>query len=1069
MFAAAAKRTALAAVSIALLVAVSFAGVAGGGPKRLNRDRVPPSPPTNIHVETVTSSNVFLRWDASQDDVGVAGYYVYGDTGKATAAGPSYNVTSLRCGESTAIAVAAFDSAGNRSSRTFTTVATAACPDRQPPSIPSGFVQRATTQNAVVLAWSPSVDDVGVVAYGVHRDLARIASPAEPVVALSGLRCGSSVRYDVDAVDAAGNRSRLATTFVRTASCGDDQAPTAPSNLTVTERAATVLGLSWSASTDDVGVAGYGVSVDGRPATSVPETKARLSGVACGKTYAVGVNAFDVAGNTSPAATINASTSACVSPPGDTTPPSTPNGLAASDIAQTGLTLGWNASTDDVGVTGYDVFRNDAKVATVSSTQSIQSLLTCATAYTFGVAARDAAGNSSPRAEVTVSTASCISPPGDTTPPSVPTGLGASGITQTGLKLGWNASTDNVAVTGYDVFRNDAKLATVTSTESALTGLTCATAYNLAVAAHDAAGNSSAKAGLTVATAACSSPPGDTTPPTQPGSLAISNSTRDSVSLTWAASTDNVGVTGYRTYVDGAASVPTTSPGATITGLTCGTSHTFAVEALDAAGNRSTRATVGGATAACADTQKPTVPTGVVATSRTATSIALQWSASSDNVGVTGYGLYRGGTRIGTSSGTTGIFSSLQCNTNYTLGVDAYDAADNHSNQAVVMVSTTACPDTAPPSMPTGFAASSITQTSLNLGWNASSDNVGVTGYDVYRDGTKMATVTGTSAPQTGLACGTAFTFGVRALDAAGNASGQAALNASTTACSPPPPPPSSGHLTGTHWPENNEFGTLKQIGYGFAVSNVAPGDINGARAKLDAARAAGIKLIIGLYSFGGPEPYSMSNGQWTLSQGAIDSINYLESRSSDIVAFFGFNEPYWLNQFTGQGDPCGAHSAASLRDFRNKIRAVWPDAKIYHDIGHAAAWAPGGYLYNAHSCIGQKYADATGVADYVGVYEYPFQSGGYMKAQGLATLARETSYVKDKMNATPVWLGQAHSGVEGMFWPSLAQLQDWNCSVRAALPAGSLISWYVWRQEIYGDYLVRHPEAWSRTTAAVC
>ena len=118
-----------------------------------------------------------------------------------------------------------------------------------------------------------------------------------------------------------------------------------------------------------------------------------------------------------------------------------------------------------------------------------------------------------------------------------------------------------------------------------------------------------------------------------------------------------------------------------------------------------------GSTVRVADTQAPTAPTNVVAGSRTATSIASRWSASSDNVGVTGYGLYRGGVQTGTSSSTTGIFSGLTCNTNYTLAVDAYDAAGNHSAKSRVMVATTACPDTTPPSAPTGLAASNVTQT----------------------------------------------------------------------------------------------------------------------------------------------------------------------------------------------------------------------------------------------------------------------------------------------------------------------------------------------------------------------
>ena len=71
---------------------------------------------------------------------------------------------------------------------------------------------------------------------------------------------------------------------------------------------------------------------------------------------------------------------------------------------------------------------------------------------------------------------------------------------------------------------------------------------------------------------------------------------------------------------------------------------------------------------------------------------------------MTEYGLYRGGTPAGSSATTTGIFSGLACNTNYTLAVDAADAAGNRSGKATVMVSTTACPDTAAPSSPTGLA-----------------------------------------------------------------------------------------------------------------------------------------------------------------------------------------------------------------------------------------------------------------------------------------------------------------------------------------------------------------------------
>ncbi|MEM9258151.1 MAG: S8 family serine peptidase, partial [Bacteroidota bacterium] len=92
-------------------------------------------------------------------------------------------------------------------------------------------------------------------------------------------------------------------------------------------------------------------------------------------------------------------------------------------------------------------------------------------------------------------------------------------------------------------------------------------------------------------------------------------------------------------------------------------------------------------------------------------------------------------------------------------------------------------PDTSPPSQPTGLAVSNEQDTQVTLSWNASSDNVGVTGYEIFVDGTSLGTATGTSVNVTGLATCTSYNFGVRALDAAGNSSGTATAVGSTTGC----------------------------------------------------------------------------------------------------------------------------------------------------------------------------------------------------------------------------------------------------------------------------------------------
>ena len=196
---------------------------------------------------------------------------------------------------------------------------------------------------------------------------------------------------------------------------------------------------------------------------------------------------------------------------------------------------------------------------------------------------------------------------------------------------------------------------------------------------------------------------------------------------------------------------------------------------------------VGGTPPPPADTQAPTAPAGLAASGQTQTQITLNWNASSDNVGVTGYSRYRNGTLISSGTGTSFSFTGLTCGTSYTLAVDAYDAAGNRSTRPSISASTSACspaPDTQAPTAPAGLAASGQTQTQITLNWNASSDNVGVTGYSRYQNGTLVSGGTGTSFNFTGLTCGTSYTLAVDAYDAAGNRSTRPSISASTLACS---------------------------------------------------------------------------------------------------------------------------------------------------------------------------------------------------------------------------------------------------------------------------------------------
>ena len=179
-------------------------------------------------------------------------------------------------------------------------------------------------------------------------------------------------------------------------------------------------------------------------------------------------------------------------------------------------------------------------------------------------------------------------------------------------------------------------------------------------------------------------------------------------------------------------------------------------------------------TAATTDATAPTAPTSLTASGTTQTTTNLSWTASTDNVGVTGYDVYQGATLKGsTTTATTFAVSGLSASTAYTFSVKAKDAAGNISASSNTVNVTTLTPtDTTAPTAPTSLTASGTTETSTNLSWTASTDNIGVTGYDVYQGATLIgSTTTATTFAVSGLIASTAYTFSVKAKDAAGNIS----------------------------------------------------------------------------------------------------------------------------------------------------------------------------------------------------------------------------------------------------------------------------------------------------------
>ena len=271
-------------------------------------------------------------------------------------------------------------------------------------------------------------------------------------------------------------------------------------------------------------------------------------------------------------------------PPVVDQPPAPPQAVTPSVGTDGTVTLDWSSALDDLGVVSYDVYRDGTWVATTSGLSWTDSATTAGASYGYTIKALDTAGQVSDPSEP----ATVTIPVPDTTAPSPPAGLAAA-ITAGGPRLTWRASTDNVAVAGYDVLRNGTVVGATSNLFFVDTAAPQGRTHTYTVRARDLAGNTS----LLSASVRRSVP--DTTAPSAPGSFRVARS-GTWATLTWTRPTDNVAVTGYIVYRD---STVVSRPGAstlriTVSGLRTGTTYGWRIMARDAAGNISPAASVRG-------------------------------------------------------------------------------------------------------------------------------------------------------------------------------------------------------------------------------------------------------------------------------------------------------------------------------------------------------------------------------------------------------------------------------------------------------------------------------------------
>ena len=453
--------------------------------------------------------------------------------------------------------------------------------------------------------------------------------------------------------------------------------------------------------------------------------------------------------------------------------------------------LTWNVSgATSITISGIgDVTGLSSKPVSPSAT----------TSYTL--TATNAGGTSTASITVTVS-----APAGDTQPPSTPAITSISAPSSTQVNLNWSASTDNVGVTGYQIFRNGASLTSVNGATLSYSDITVTggTNYSYYVKALDAAGNFSPQsntAGITTPVVITGSPcPGpvfnaftgcyyNTTDLSGNPVLARTDAT---IGFNWGAASPggpvpggkfsarwqgifffNAGSTtftltasdGVRFYVDGVLIldrwVDQFQASYTVRqNLTAG-NHAIQLDYYERTG----------AAMAALAWSAPVASGGPSISSFTASpsnilqgqSTLLSWTVNgATSVSIAG---------IGDVTGLSSEIVAPNQTTTYVLTA----SNGNGSTTAQVTVNVSSSPgDSQPPSTPTLTIANPVSMSQVDLAWTASTDNVGVAGYQIIRDGSIVANAAGNqlSISDTSVNYNTSYGYQVRAFDAKGNVSG---------------------------------------------------------------------------------------------------------------------------------------------------------------------------------------------------------------------------------------------------------------------------------------------------------
>lgn len=679
-------------------------------------DTTTPTVPGNVSGAALSTTQIHLTWSVSTDNVGVAGYRIYRNGVQiAASALPTYFDTGLAANTAYLYSVAAYDAAGNLSP------ASAAISVTTLPLMPTVSQGAASGITGVSATLSGSVNPSGATtsawfeygtttAYGGSTTPVTLSAANTISADLTSLASRTSYHFRLVARNAGGTAFGPNISFNTPSPPAAAQPPTPSGPITGYNMRQEPY--AWAETSTPLTFSGD----DNALSLSLP-----FSFPFYGQSYQ------QLYISTNGLITFGTANTAYVPQPVQNPVP--PNAFIAPfwrDL-YVGLSQISIASSDSEFVISF----NGVRDLCCSTTHTFQVILrpdgTILMRYgaivlnaptTFGIENQDGSAGT-PLLSVaantafrfTPDTAQAPPPTADTTAPAAPAGLTATAVSSAQVNLAWNASTDNVGVAGYRIYRNGLQVGTTTVSSYANSGLAADTFYNYTVAAFDAEGNlSSQSAGASARTL----PPSDTTAPVI-STVAAGNITPGGALISWSTNEPSDTQVEYGTtpaYGTSTAVVSTlaTSHVQSLSGLLPATLYHYRVRSRDAAGNLSVSNNGSFTTAASADTSSPSAPAGLTAFAVSSSQINLVWNPSTDNVGVSGYRVYRNGLQVGTTTVSSFSNTGLTAGTVYSYSVSAVDAAGNVSAQSAgVSVATPAASQSAT------VAISPAADTYLNL------------------------------------------------------------------------------------------------------------------------------------------------------------------------------------------------------------------------------------------------------------------------------------------------------------------------------------------------------------------